>query len=54
MGSGLTLHPTDAMSYGKALFGEVMARQASEIVTKPARGRLDDYVSCLRVYCIKI
>ena len=49
MGNGITLNPVDAMSYGKALFGEVMAKQASEIVTKPAKGRLDDLFNCLKV-----
>jgi len=49
MGNGITLNPVDAMSYGKALFGEVMAKQASEIVTNPGKGRLDDFFSCTRV-----
>ena len=49
MGNGLTLNPVDAMSYGKALFGEVMAKQASEIVTKPGSDRLDTFLSCLKV-----
>ena len=28
-------------------FEKIMAKQASEIVTKPTRGRLDDFLSCL-------
>ena len=47
-GSGLTLNPVDGMSYGKALWGEVMARQASEITSQPRKGRLDDFFSCTR------
>ena len=48
-GNGITLNPVDAMSHGKALWSEIMARQATEISSKPTKGRLDNLFNCTRV-----
>ena len=37
------------MSHGKALWSEIMARQATEISSKPTKGRLDNLFNCTRV-----
>jgi hypothetical protein len=45
---GITLNPVDAMNFGKGVFGELMGRQAHEIVTKPSSDRLDTLLNCTK------